>query len=169
MPGRRVFFSFSYEEDIWRAANVRNSGKIDAVARAGWTDASIWEEAKRKGDPAIRKLIDDALNNTSVTAVLIGADTANRRWVNYEIEKSLDRGNGLFGVRIHNLKDQTGKRSKRGPVPALLQEHRVRIYDWGVGRLGTWVERAAIHAGKPCLKHKVDACISCRFSLWLAT
>jgi hypothetical protein len=28
MPGRRVFFSFHYEQDVWRATNVRNAGKV---------------------------------------------------------------------------------------------------------------------------------------------
>jgi hypothetical protein len=101
MAGRRVYFSFHYDNDIWRASNVRNSARFDAVARASWSDASIWEEAKRKGDDAIRRLIDNGLKNTSVTAVLIGEETASRRWVNYEIEKSIKRGNGLLGVRIH--------------------------------------------------------------------
>ena len=49
-------------------------GEVDARASAGWTDASIWEEAERKGDAAIRSLIDAGLKGTSVTAVLIGAD-----------------------------------------------------------------------------------------------
>ncbi len=89
MPGRRVFFSFHYEQDVWRATNVRNSGKVDAAAAAGWNDASLWEEAKRKGRAEIERLIDDGLRGTSVTAVLIGAETANRPWVKYEIEKSI--------------------------------------------------------------------------------
>ena|ERR1700683_3066123 len=100
MPGRHLFFSFGYKADIWRASTVRNAGKVDARARAGWNDASNWEEAKRKGDAAIRKMIMSGLDGTSVTAVLIGANTASRPWVNFEIDKSLDRGNGLPGIFI---------------------------------------------------------------------
>jgi hypothetical protein len=33
MAGRRVYFSFHYDNDIWRASNVRNSARFDAVAR----------------------------------------------------------------------------------------------------------------------------------------
>src|SRR5487761_1557391 len=101
MAGRRVFFSFHYKEDVWRASNVRNSGQLDARAAAGWNDASLWEKTKRDGDAAVRRLIDDGLEGTSVTAVLIGAHTAGRQWVTYEITKSIERGNGLIGVRIH--------------------------------------------------------------------
>ena len=41
--------------------------------------------------------------------VLIGAETANRRYVSYEIERSVARGNGLLGVRINNIKGRDGR------------------------------------------------------------
>jgi len=166
MAGRRVFFSFSYGRDIWRAANVRKAATFDATARAGWTDASIWEEAKRKGDAEIRRLIDSSLNGTSVTAVLIGAETASSRWVNYEIERSIMRGNGLLGVRIHRIKDQDGRRSKPGSVPAMLRTGGYRVYDWQPSSFGRRVEQAAIDAGKPCLRHQRKSCFLCRWFWW---
>jgi hypothetical protein len=166
MPGRRVFFSFSYEQDIWRAANVRKSGGFDAAARAGWSDGSIWEEAKRKGDSEIRRLIDAGLKGTSVTAVLIGADTADSLWVNYEIERSIERRNGLLGVRIDCIKDQDGRRSRRGRVPKPLRRGHYRVYEWNVSPFGRWVEQAAIDAGKPCLIHKRKRCVQCRWLWW---
>jgi len=97
MTGRRVFFSFHYEEDVWRASNARNAGQFDARAAAGWTDASLWEKAKQYGPAEIPRLIDTGLDGTSVTAVLIGAHTAQRDWVTYEIEQSIKRGNGVNG------------------------------------------------------------------------
>ncbi len=163
MPGRRVFFSFHYKEDVWRASNARNAGQFDARAAAGWTDASLWEETKRKGPAAVRRLIDEGLDGTSVTAVLIGAHTAQRDWVTYEIEQSIIRGNGLLGVRIHNLKDQYGKTSTRGAVPKALADYRV--YAWDALRFGKWVELAAIDAGKPCLRHQTKKCWRCKFLL----
>lgn len=145
---RRTFFSFHYDRDIWRASNVRNIGAIDPVARAGFTDASLWEEAKRKGDEAIKTLILDGLKNTSVTVVLIGAETANRRWVKYEIDESIQRGNGLMGVRIHMLKDQNGNTDLRGAVPKALSDGGHPVYEWNRDSIGTWIEAAAAAAGK---------------------
>lgn len=46
----KVFFSFHYERDIWRTNVVRNSGVVEGSAAAGFHDASLWEEAKKKGD-----------------------------------------------------------------------------------------------------------------------
>src|SRR4051812_33175697 len=100
---RKVFFSFHYQRDLWRVNVVRNSTVVEGKAAVGFSDASLWEEAKKKGDAAIKKLIDDGLNGTSATVVLIGAETANRKYVTYEIEKSLEKGNLLIGVRIHNI------------------------------------------------------------------
>ena len=111
---RRVFFSFHYQRDVWRANVVRNSGVVIGSAAAGFHDASLWEEAKKKGDAAIKKLIDGALENTSVTAVLIGAKTAGRKYINYEIDKSIERGNGIFGIHIHNIKDSDSKTDTKG-------------------------------------------------------
>lgn len=168
MPGRRAYFSFHYKNDVWRASNVRNSAQFD-VARAGWTDASIWEDAKRKGDAAIRALIDKGLKGTSVTVVLIGSATASRRWVKYEIQKSIERGNGLLGVRIHMIRDQNGQKSAAGEIPKALREGGYPVYDWNANQLGNAVEVAAIKAGKPCLAHNKQGCLVCRVGkgLWL--
>ena len=147
---RRVFFSFHYERDVWRASVVRNSWvtKPDREA-AGFFDVSIWEEAKKKGEAAIKKMIDDALLGTSVTAVLIGAETATRTYVIYEIDQSIARGNGLLGIRIHNIKDTAGQTGSWGtnPLPG-----GYKVYDWvnddGYNNLGSWVQAAAKQAGR---------------------
>lgn len=147
---RRVFFSFHYERDVWRASVVRNSWltKPDRES-AGFFDAGLWEEAKKKGPTSIKKMIDDALKNTSVTAVLIGNQTANRDYVKYEIEQSVARGNGLLGVWIHKIKNSKGLMDDAGsnPLPS-----KYKVYAWnndkGSVNFGSWVEAAAKAAGK---------------------
>ena len=161
---RRVFFSFHYERDIWRANVVRKSwvtqpGREDA----GFWDASLWENSKRLGNDAIRHLIDEGLKNTSVTAVLIGAETADREWVQYEITESCKRGNGLLGIHIHNIADENRRTDPEGanPFGRFTIERNGRkvylseiysVYDWvygnGYGNLGAWVEAAARAAGR---------------------
>ncbi len=139
----RTFFSFHYERDVWRATNVRNSAKLQSGIAPEWIEASLWESAKAASDSAVQKLIDDALIGTTVTAVLIGAQTASRRWVNYEIQKSLARGNGLLGIYIHDIRTQDGRTDGKGsnPLPSGF-----RTYDWVSGEghtnLGSWVDAA---------------------------
>ena len=75
--------------------------------------ANEWESVKRGGEASIKKWIDDNLRYKSCVVVLVGEETANRKWVRYEIEKAWELGKGLVGDYIHNLKDpRTGKSSK---------------------------------------------------------
>lgn len=162
---RRVFFSFHYEKDIWRANQVRNSWvtKPDREA-AGFWDAASWEEVKKKGEKAIQSWIDNQLKGTSVTVVLIGAETYQRDWVIYEIQKSCERKNGILGIYIHNMKDQFGRTDVMGTNP-FSRLHYTRadgtklylsdiypIYDWitnlGYYNMGDWIEESAKKAGK---------------------
>jgi len=166
MAGRRTFFSFHYKRDIWRSSIVRNAHVVTASSAAGWTDASLWEDAKRKGRGAIQRLIDKGLENTSVTAVLIGTKTSQREYVNYEIRQSLARGNGILGVHIHMIAGADGKTDARGAPPGLLVQNSVRCYDWDRERFGHWVELAAIRAGHACLAHKASHCLRCRLGNW---
>jgi hypothetical protein len=144
MTARRTFFSFHYERDVWRASIVRKSSQLkkDDIT-ADWIDASIWEDAKTKGDAAVKKLISDALMATTVTAVLIGAKTSERKWVKEEISQSEARGNGLLGIYIHNIEDTNKKTDTKGtnPLPS-----KYSTYDWvnggGYNNLGKWVQAA---------------------------
>jgi MTH538 TIR-like domain (DUF1863) len=85
---RRTFFSFHFERDNWRAAQVRNSWVTKDREDAGFWDAAEWEKVKKKGQEAIERWIDDQLKGTSVTVVLIGTETSNREYVGYEIKQS---------------------------------------------------------------------------------
>jgi hypothetical protein len=139
---RRVFFSFHYRRDLWRANVVRNSGAIEGISAAGFHDASLWEETKLKGDIAVKKLIDRGLDGTTVTVVLIGAETANRKYVSYEVEQSVARGNGILGISINNIKDKDGRIDPLGAVPAALATIGAAVHTWEYGKLGEWVEKA---------------------------
>jgi hypothetical protein len=109
---------------------VRNANVVAGPDVAGFFDHSEYEEAKRKGDEEIKRLIRAKLNNTTVTIVLIGTETAKRPYVQYEIDQSIARKNGLLGVYIHHLKDQNERTSQRGPKPAVPPIVEFPTYDW---------------------------------------
>lgn len=111
---RRVFYSFHYQPDCSRASQVRNIGAVEGNKPASDND---WETVKKGGDKAIQKWIDDQLNGRSCSIVLIGKETAGRKWINYEIEKSWNEGKGVVGVFIHNLKDLSGNQTTKGKNP----------------------------------------------------
>ncbi len=127
---RRVYFAFHFENDIWRVNQVRNSNVVAGPDLAGFFDHSEYEEAKRKGEEEVKRLIRAKLNNTTVTVVLIGTETASRPYVKYEIAQSTERRNGLLGVYIHHLKNQEGRTSPRGPQLAVPSGVEFPTYDW---------------------------------------
>lgn len=127
---RRVFFSFHYQCDIWRVNQIRNIGEIVGSAAAGFHDASLWEEAKKRGDAAIKAMIDEGLKNTSVTVVCIGSQTAGRKYIDYEISQSIARGNGLIGIQINELKDKDGKTDTVGATPSGLTQAGANVYKY---------------------------------------
>ncbi len=145
---RRTFFSFDYRY-VWKVNQIRNIPNVIGVAAAGFTDASIWEEAKKKSDAAIKAMINNALKNTTVTVVFVNYGTAGRKFINYEIDQSLARGNGLVAVKIHNVKASDGSTGSAGRIPAQIEANHFKAYMYSnKDRLAAWIEQAAKIAGK---------------------
>lgn len=111
---RKVFYSFHYDADNWRASQVRNMGALEGNVPCSDND---WESIKRGGDAAIERWIAGQLSGRSCAVVLVGADTADRKWVRYEIEQAWNSSKGVVGVRIHNLKDRHGNHAAAGDNP----------------------------------------------------
>ncbi|WP_429089865.1 TIR domain-containing protein [Aeromonas rivipollensis] len=114
MTKRNCFYSFHYIPDNWRAATVRNIGAIDGNSP---TSDNNWETVKKGGDAAIKKWIADEMYGKSCIVVLVGSDTADRKWINHEIVKGWDDGKGVVGIYIHGLKDSEGNTSTKGDNP----------------------------------------------------
>lgn len=114
MSKRQVFFSFEYNKDVWRAAQVRNMGKVNDDSTFSDND---WEEVKSKKDYDIAKWIDEQMAKRSCIVVLIGKTTSSRKWVKYEIEKAYELNKGIVGIYIHKLKDKEGNQTEKGANP----------------------------------------------------
>lgn len=145
---RRVFFSFEYQHDVARAMVVRKSDALKDKDAVGFIDAAEFEKIKKQGDDAVMRWINDQLDRTTVTVVLVGQETCSSKWVKYEIAQSKQRGNGLLGIDISKIKDFAGNTTERcGQIPA-----GYNFYLWykddGYNNLGTWIEHAANAAGK---------------------
>lgn len=163
MP-RRVFFSFHYDRDIRRVVQIRNSWRIRAHGESQpFLDKAKWESVRLGGDRAIKNWIDRQLEGTSVTVVLIGAETASREYVKYEIKQSYLRGKGLLGIYINNVKDPHEGTDIKGESPfdlLYLKDGPARVYlsevcdtyDWvrddGYNNLSKWIDKAARDAGR---------------------
>jgi hypothetical protein len=158
---RKVFFSFHYD-DVWKVMQIRNCWTVVGDREtAGFIDKAEFEKVERQGHGAIERWIDQQLDGTSATIVLIGQKTAERPYVQYEIKRSYERGNRLLGIYLDNIKNESGSTDFfRGsnpfdqvqvaggvlgttPVSSKLQ---VPLYDWvladGRKNISSWIETA---------------------------
>jgi len=111
---RKAFYSFHYAPDNWRAAKVRNMGVIEGNAPVSDNE---WEKITKGGEAAIEKWIGEQLSGKSVTIVLIGSNTAGRKWISYEIAKTWNAEKGILGIYIHNISDREGNQATKGNNP----------------------------------------------------
>lgn len=114
MAKRQVFYSFHFDNDVMRVQQIRNMGVIEGNTPVSAND---WEEVKRKGDSAVEKWIDDHMNYRSCVIVLVGSDTANRKWVKHEIKKAWRDGKGVVGIYIHNINCPRNGKCAKGANP----------------------------------------------------
>jgi len=154
---RRVFFSFHYRADNWRASQVRNAGVVEGNRPASDNE---WERVTRGGAAAIKRWIDVQMFGKSCAVVLIGQKTAGRLWIDYEIKKAWQDGKGVVGIYVHNLKDANGRKCGKGRNPfdnfAIGRTSLSRIvkaydppyvgstnaYQYIAYNLATWIEEA---------------------------
>lgn len=111
---RKAFYSFHYKPDNWRASTVRNIGVIEGSQTVSDNE---WETITSGGDPAIKTWIADQMKGKSCAIVLIGSQTANRKWINYEIAEAWNKSKGVMGIYIHNILDRNGRQALKGANP----------------------------------------------------
>ena len=135
MPKRQVFYSFHYDNDVFRVQQIRNIGEIEGNASVSKND---WEQIQRTSN-GIAKWINDNMYYRSCIVVLVGSETANRPWVKYEIRKAWNDGKGVVGIFIHNLRDPRtssqfplfGKSSQGiNPFQQFILENGQRLSDY---------------------------------------
>ena len=116
-----VFYSFHYDNDVFRVQQIRNMGVVDGEEPVS---ANEWEQLKRKGSTAIENWIADNMKYRRCVVVLIGSDTSTRPWVKHEIKTAWEQKKGLLGIYIHNLKCPRTGQCAKGANPFL---------NWDVG------------------------------------
>ncbi len=153
-----VFFSFHYKRDAWRVQKIIQMGAVEGQPLL---NSQAWEDVKRRGDSAIKAWIDEQMKYKSAVVVLVGQQTASRRWVKHEITKAWSDRRPLVGVRIHGLADNAGRTDTAGrnpfelirlPSGGTIADHVPIFSPSGVGsaavhaniraNIQTWVTRA---------------------------
>ena len=89
-------------------------------ARTTWLGAGSGGELKA--------LIKRGLENTSATVVCVGYKTAGRKYINYEIDQSIARGNGVLAVQTHHLEDNDETKDPAGAIPPKIEANGYKAY-----------------------------------------
>jgi hypothetical protein len=98
---KRIFVSFHHELNQKHADLIRKN-----IKRLGYIDISVNEGTKienenSKTDEQIRTEIRDKfLKDVDVTIVIVGADTTNRKHINWEIRSTIHKFGGHRGGSI---------------------------------------------------------------------
>ena len=110
----RAYFAFDYEfADDFRVNAVQNYKFTGDIKRASYFAKAPWDASRRREPAELKRLIDAELEGTFATIVLCGERTHARRWVRYEMFKSIEQGNALVGNQAARHR---GKRT-RGRLP----------------------------------------------------
>jgi hypothetical protein len=88
------------------------------------------------------------LSAKAIRVVLIGAKTDKSKWVKYEIEQSIARGNGILTIDISKIKDLHEQTTTCCALRVKGYPHYQWNNDKGRENLGQWVEDAAVAAGR---------------------
>ena len=100
---------------------VRNAWKIvrPEYPLGGRTfyDSSLWESRQLEDPETLKRLIREGVGYTSAVCVLVGTETALRRWVRYEIARAVIDKRGLLAVHLN------GVRHHKLLIPGLIRLH----------------------------------------------
>ena len=156
IPRHKVFISF-YEKDIqYKDEFVRMMGKriVDRSVDTGNIDDTGLKTATVR-----QKIRDEYIRDASVTIVLIGPRTWQRKHVDWEIGSSIRRTKrnprcGLLGIVLPNHSSY-GKRGNLHLIPPRLADNSkgedpyALIYDWpnplAPAKIAQWIHRAYVH------------------------
>lgn len=155
---KRVYLIYHHERDQWRAAVVRNRLFSVSGIRPPQSDLSEWQELQREGERAIAEYIRSEMREASVAIVLLGSETSNRRWIDFEIVRAHEQGLGMLAIDVSGIPDASGSTAPHGGNPLTLWQGELndgrhplsdiyRTYDWieddGPSNLSAWIDEAA--------------------------
>ena len=152
---KSVFVSFHYDHDAWRVQQVINMGKLEGRTLLS---AQKWEEVNPRDEQVIKNWIAEQMKHKSAVVVLVGAQTAQRPWVKYEIGYAWDNYKPLAGVRINGLADQRGHTEAQGANPF----NAVNLQDGGT--VGHYVP---VYTPSGSTSQQVYASINTNLSTWV--
>ena len=117
---RNVFISFAFE-DIDEVNLLRGQAKNEN-SPIEFNDWSVSDPIDSERAPYIKQKIRERIEQSSLTVVYVSDKTSKSRWVEWEIEESLNKGKHVIGVFS----------GKTPPVslPATIKKNKIKCVPW---------------------------------------
>lgn len=139
----KVFISYHHDNDQWAKEEILDLNQEHQIFVDGSVDTG--DISGELSDEAIRaKIRDEYLKDTTVTIVLVGLDTMNRKHIDWEIYSSMYDGaknkkSGLIVVTLPSTGCINWFTSHDGEKEALYSDHKG---DWfSIENRSEWEER----------------------------
>lgn len=117
---KHVFLSFQVEDldgaNLFRGQAKNDNSQLDFI------DFSLRAPFNSEDSEYIKRGIRDRIDASSTTIVLIGTNTHESEWVDWEIRESLKRGKNVIAVTLNN--DSPGK------TPLACKEAGIKPIPW---------------------------------------
>ena len=128
---RRIFISYQHDDRM--KAKGFNLLRWNKNVNLEFVGRHLLDPVDSKNEKYIREQIREQLSGTSVTVVLIGKNTADSDWVADEVKWSLEKKNGVVGIRLE----------PNVATPPSLFECGAEVIDWAPHSFEPAIERAA--------------------------
>ncbi|AUN99084.1 molecular chaperone Tir [Bacteriovorax stolpii] len=117
---RRVFLSFKAEDrkrvDGLRLLAANPNFEIE------FYDESVRDPYDSTNANYIKSKLTEKITRASVTVCLISEDTHTSEWVNWELEKSLEKGNKIIAMALKDV--------SRAVLPRKIKELNLTFHSW---------------------------------------
>ena len=130
---RHVFIRFDHE-DMNEVNLLRGQAKNDAT-NLQFDDHSVKEPDDSTNADYIKRNIREKIDRSSVTMVYLSEKSASSQWVNWEIEESLKRGEGVIGVYMGE--------TPPAKTPTAFKQNECKAVKWEYAALTKAIEDAS--------------------------
>lgn len=134
---RRAFISYE-GEDRNRAKGFRLL-KWNQNVELDIFDRHLLDPVQSQNNDYIKQCIREKMKGCSVAVVLIGEQTAQSAWVDWEVRYAMEQGKGIVGIVV--------KDGGTVEIPQSLKDAGAEVIPWEPGRFNDAIERAAVTAG----------------------
>ena len=117
---RHVFISFAFENED--EVNLLRGQAANDKTELQFDDFSLKEAIKSNNEDYIKQKIRERIDRVSVTAVYLTKDSAQSKWVDWEIAESLKRGKGVIGVHKGDVPP--------AQLPSAFKQHGLKVVKW---------------------------------------